>query len=210
MKDRIAHLEQLLSEAHLKAAAAEERERLATDRESQETIRANTADARALHTEQRALFDLAASASSRNQAEAELRSCTEELSHKQHQMKMMRQEMSQLQLDAKVLTTDLDKARTELDQILTTNHHHRMLSEERGRELAALKASLSWRATEPLRNLTLLIVKLMRRMRVTIQTDGRSNEHGETSQWAEPGYAQHMTSRARQIYTDLKSLIRRR
>lgn len=47
--------------------------------------------------------------------------------------------------------TQLEATRQELHQVHQSNHHHYLLSEQRGKEIEALRASLSWRITAPLR-----------------------------------------------------------
>jgi hypothetical protein len=57
------------------------------------------------------------------------------------------------QAEARAATAEgvLETTRKELHEIHQANHHHHLFSEQCGKEIEALRASLSWRVTAPLR-----------------------------------------------------------
>lgn len=59
------------------------------------------------------------------------------------------------------LKRNLAAVRSELQDVHQSNHYHWQLAEQRGSEIAALRASLSWRITAPLRSAAAPVVRYM-------------------------------------------------
>lgn len=83
-----------------------------------------------------------------DQAAAESRAQVVEV---QAELAAIRQELNDVQRSNHHYWTQLETTRQELHQVHQSNHHHCLLSEQRAKEIEALRASLSWAITAPLR-----------------------------------------------------------
>jgi hypothetical protein len=103
--------------------------------------------------------------------------------------------------------TQLQEARQQLELMLAESLNYRLLAEQRAHELSVLRRSLSWRVTAPFRRFLIPIVERLRSWRATPSIPPAPNKQPETTNRPQEQETAYLTSRAKQIHTELLSII---